>query len=62
MSRFVYDGVEYRLGWTVGIYIDMRFISFDWIEADTIAILPPRSFVGLPEDELVPDALYIFKF
>tara|TARA_B000000460_G_C21314322_1_gene305748 strand:- start:174 stop:314 length:141 start_codon:yes stop_codon:yes gene_type:complete len=46
----------------VGIYIDMRFISFDWIEADTIAIVPPLAFVGLPEDELVPDALYIFKF
>ena len=62
MSRFMYDCVKYGLIRAVRIYIDMRFISFDWIEADTIAIVPPTASVGLPEDELVTDALHIFKF
>ena len=62
MSCFMDYRIKYGLIGAVGIYIDMRFISFHWIEADAIAILPPRSLIRLPKDELVGDALAIFKF
>ena len=62
MSRFVNDRVKYGLIGSVRIYIDMRFISFDWIKADTVAMLAPRPFVGLPEDKFVRCPLSIFKF
>ena len=62
MSCFMDYRIKYGLIGAVGIYIDMRFISFDWIEADTIAIVPPRSLVGLPKDEFVRCPLRIFKF
>ena len=63
MSRFVNDRGKYGLIRAVGVYIDARWVlSYHWIEADTIAIIPPLTSVGLPEDELVLDALHIFKF
>ena len=40
----------------------MRFISFLWIEADTIAILPPFARGGFSEDELVSHTFCIFRF
>jgi hypothetical protein len=59
----MYYCIKYRLIGAVGINIDERWVlSYDWIEADTIAIVSPLASVGLPKDEFVFLPLSVFKF
>ena len=63
MGSLMDDCIKYGLIGAVGVYIDERWVlSYDWIEADTIAIVSPLTFVGLPEDEFVLSTVGIFKF